>query len=103
MCRQFECYNDDCGREHSQANDPHVRVVPVLVQYTWVYAVDAEQKYHNGFQDAFSKPQEVVWVVEDGVLLTDEVDFGKQAEEVLIDLHVFWQVFLLVEDLLGFF
>lgn len=75
----------------------------MLVQDTRVYAVDAEQKYHDGLKYALWQPQEIVCVVEDSVLLADEVDFRKQAEQVLVYLDWRGEVFLLVEDLLRFF
>jgi hypothetical protein len=58
--------------------------------------VEAEEGDKHCLDHSFDHPHEVVFVVEDAVLLPDEVDLGEEAVEVFVDAVTVRQVVLLL-------
>jgi hypothetical protein len=84
MCRQFKCHDNNGRRERGNSNNPHIRVVSFFIHRPTVDRVNAEQKNYDRFDNALCNPEEIVAVVEDCVLLTDEIYFWEEAVQEFV-------------------
>ena len=99
MRGEFKSDNNNNGGEHRQANNPHIASDPILINTSSINWVHANHKDHNGLDNPFHQPKEVIRIVKDGILLTNEIYFREQSIKVLVDLNVRRQVLLLGLDL----
>lgn len=80
-------YDNNSGKDR-KPNNPHITGNPILIDAATIDGVHANHKDHNGLHHSLHQPKEVVRIVEDGILLTNEIYFGKQTIKILVYLNV---------------
>ena len=81
---KLERNHHDDGGENGQAHQPEIRVDTRVIDGNLPDHLESEDRDHYALDYRLQHPKQVVFYVEDAVLLPDEVDFWEQPVEVLV-------------------